>query len=151
MFATGFIEGELDKHGTYASTTRGVSMEPLFRTGRDVVFISRPEGELKKYDVALYRAHNGNYVMHRVVKVTNSEYLIRGDNTFVLEHVPKDGIIGVLTEFNRKGKRHRCDERGYLIYAKLWNFIYPVRYLLHVARRVAGKVYRTVFKRKPNK
>ena len=142
------IESELLNYGVYASTTRGVSMEPLFRTGRDVVFLSRPEGELKKYDIALYRMPSGKYVMHRVVKVKENEYIIRGDNTFVPEHVPKDKILAVLTEFNRKGKKYSCSSRSYRIYSVLWTFIYPVRYVLHLVRRALGKIYRTLIRRK---
>ena len=142
------IEEELRKHGSYASTTRGFSMQPLFKTGRDVVIIKKPCGELKKYDVALYHGRNGSYVMHRVIRVLDNEYIIRGDNTFINEHVPKDSIIGVLTEFNRKGKKYTVNDRAYRIYSVIWTFIYPVRLIKYKLRRLAGKIYRKVFKRR---
>ena len=141
------IENELDTYGVYASNTKGVSMEPLFRTNRDMVIIRKPSEELKKYDVALYRSGRGKYVLHRVIGVKENEYLIRGDNTYIIEHVPKDNVIGVLTEFNRKGKHHLCTEGGYIFYSAFWNFIYPIRFLYRKVRSLLGRIYRFVFKR----
>lgn len=141
------IEESLATHGVYASTTRGISMEPLFRTHRDVVIIERPKGDLKKYDVALYRVKD-RYIMHRVIKVKADEYLIRGDNTFYTEHVPKDKILGVLVEFNRKGKHHSVKERSFVAYSRFWNLIYPIRFLWNLFIRGLKKIYRSLFKRK---
>lgn len=148
MISSTTIIEELESHGYCASTTRGTSMEPLFRTGRDMVVIKKREGECKKYDVVLYRYPSGKYVLHRIIRVRENEYIIRGDNTFILEHIPKDRVLGVLERFNRKGKSHTVDERGFKIYSRLWNFIYPVRFVLNLARRAAGKLYRLIFKRK---
>ena len=142
------VEGELEKYGAYASTTVGVSMRPLFKTGRDMVIIEKPKGELRRFDVALYKSRSGAYTLHRVVRVKADEYLIRGDNTFRIEHIAKERVIGVLTAFNRKGKRHSTDELGYRIYSRVWNFIYPIRYLIHLPRPFLGRVYRKIFKKK---
>ncbi len=136
------IEDELADSGVYASTTSGVSMEPLFRTRRDVVIIAKPTKELKKYDVALYRLPSGKYILHRVIKVLEDEYLIRGDNTYAIEHIPKDMVIGVLVEFNRKGKRQKCTDKSYMAYSRFWNFIYPIRFVLYHTRRFLGRIYR---------
>ena len=144
----GLIERELDRYGSYASVTRGVSMRPLFKTDRDMVIISKPEGELRPLDVALYRSRSGMYTLHRVIRVKENEYIIRGDNTFVKEHIAKERIIGVLTEFNRKGKHHTVNDRSYRIYSFFWNFIYPLRYVLHLPRPILGAIYRRLFKRK---
>lgn len=131
LFSTNVIEEELEKHGVHASTTVGVSMRPLFRTRRDMIILKKPDRELRKYDIVLYRDGRGKYIMHRIIRVRELEYIIRGDNTYRLEHVPKERIIALLTEFNRKGKRHSCEERGFKIYSRVWNFIYPVRFVCH--------------------
>ena len=89
------IEKELEEFGFYASNTLGVSMRPLFKTHRDMVIIKRPEEELKKYDVALYVCR-GKYILHRVIAVLDDVYIIRGDNTYRKERVPKQSVIGVL-------------------------------------------------------
>ena len=147
---SGIVEAELEKHGVYASVTKGVSMRPLFKTNRDMVIIKKPPRELKKYDVVLYTGAHNKYTMHRIIAVREREYLIRGDNTYRIEHIPKENIIGILTEFNRKGKRHTTYERGFKIYSRVWNFIYPIRFvwmkIYLPPRRLAGKIYRKIFK-----
>ena len=145
----GVIESELSKHGVYASVTRGPSMKPLFKTARDMVIVKKPDRPLKKYDVVLYTGAKNRYTMHRIIAVRENEYLIRGDNTYRIEHIPKENIIGVLTEFNRKGKHHTVSDRGYIIYSRVWNFLYPVRFCLYKIRRLLGKLYRLIFKKAP--
>ncbi|MBQ7363608.1 MAG: S24/S26 family peptidase [Clostridia bacterium] len=138
------MEEELKVHGAYASVTKGVSMRPLFKTDRDMVILEAPRGELKKYDVALYRDGTGKYILHRVIAVKEDHYVIRGDNTYVREYVSKDRIIGVLTEFNRAGKHISVENRRYRLYARLWCFIYPIRSIayrtLRTAKRCARKI-----------
>ena len=78
---THIIEDSLEKHGIFASRTRGTSMWPVFRTHRDTVYIVKPEGKLRPRDIALYTSPDGRYIMHRVIRVKKDEYIIRGDNT----------------------------------------------------------------------
>ena len=140
------IEKCLKTEGCYVSLTSGVSMRPLFKTHRDVVVISSPKEELRKYDVALYPRGDGRYVLHRVVGVKDDVYLIRGDNTYKIERVPKSLVVGVMTAFNRKGKQYDLSEFSYKFYSRFWNFIYPVRYLLWIARRLLFKIKRALLK-----
>lgn len=140
------VESELLKNGVYASVTSGVSMRPLFKTNRDMVILKRPDTELKKYDVVLYRLTTGRYVLHRIIKVTPDKLIIRGDNTYSLEYVNKSDVIGVLTEFNRKGKRTSVTNKAYVFYSKFWNLIYPLRFVCHKALNLLRKVYRRIFR-----
>ena len=139
------VERELNKNGVYASVTRGNSMEPLFRTHRDVIIAKKIDGELKPYDVALYRGNDGNYILHRVLKVGRDHYVIRGDNTFALELVPKSEVVGVLVSFNRKGKEHTTEDFAYKLYSRLWSYIYPLRAFKRFVRRILGRIYRFFF------
>ena len=145
-FADTTVENELRESGVYISVTKGASMRPLLKTNRDIVVLKKIEKEPVKYDVVLYRDSVGKYLLHRIIKVTPDRFIIRGDNTFINERVPKDKIIAVLTEYKRKGKKHSTHDFGYLFYSRIWNFIYPVRFLFHKAIRVARLVYRKVFK-----
>ena len=143
----GVIEEQLLLHGSYASNTVGTSMRPLLRQHKDVVIILPLDGELKPYDVALYR-RSGKYVLHRVLRVMDDHYVIRGDNTFFLERIPKTDVIGIMTEYNRGGKRHSVTEAGYKFYARFWHFIYPIRFVWNKLFNFARRVYRKLFKRK---
>ena len=144
MSTTPNFEELLQRDGFLVYKTRGVSMRPLFRENRDLVTIRPVEGKLEKYDVPLYRRKGGGYLLHRIIGVQGDNYIIRGDNTFVKEVVSTDKVVGVLTEFKRKQKMHTVDETGYRVYARVWNSIYPVRFVLHKIRRFGGKIKRAL-------
>ena len=139
MYTT--FEELLKRDGSLVYKTRGVSMEPMLRQNRDLVTIQAPVSRLQKYDVALYKRDKG-YVLHRVIGVEKDHYLIRGDNTFVLEIVPDSAVIGVLTGFQRKGRHYSVSNRAYQRYARVWCAIYPLRACCFRLRRFAGRIAR---------
>ena len=141
------FEEILARDGILVYRTRGKSMEPMLRQNRDLVTIRPPSSRLKKYDVALYR-RGGEHVLHRVIKVEEDRYLIRGDNTFSLENVPDGSVIGVLTGFVRKGKKHGVADRGYRFYVRIWCGIYPIRAFFARLRLLAGRIARRLGIRK---
>ena len=94
------IESVLEKEGYFVSTTSGASMFPMLRNRKDTVVIYPVNSCLKKYDVLLYKREN-NYVLHRVVKVLENGYLIRGDNCLYDEFVLDSQVIGILASFYR--------------------------------------------------
>ena len=130
------FEELLRRDGKLIYKTKGVSMLPMLRQNRDLVIIEPPKGRLWPKDVALYR-RGKDYVLHRVIRVENGYYLIRGDNTYALEKVPDQAVLGVLTGFVRKGKQHRVTDRGYLLYVHVWCVLYPLRYLFARTRWLA--------------
>lgn len=135
------FEELLARDGYLVYKTRGVSMEPMLRQNRDLVIVRVPACRLQKYDVALYR-RGRNYVLHRVIGVEKDHYLIRGDNTYSVEIVPDEAVIGVLTSFKRKGKTISIENRLYRIYVCFWNAIYPIRALYARCRRAAVRAAR---------
>lgn len=137
------FEEILARDGILVYKTRGVSMEPMLRQNRDLVAIRVPSSRLCRFDVALY-LRGEDHVLHRVIKVKDGCYLIRGDNTFSVETVPDAAVIGVLTGFVRKGKQHDVSERGYRFYARFWNGIYPLRAAIFHLRRIAGRAARKI-------
>lgn len=93
------IEEELALNGHGLFHTVGNSMEPLLHNRKSIVAIEAKKTPLKKYDVALYRRPNGEYVLHRVMKTLDGAYLIRGDNCSWKEKVPEEWVIGVMTGY----------------------------------------------------
>ena len=128
------FEEILARDGRLVYKTKGVSMEPMLKENRDLVMIGVPSPRLRRFDVALYK-RNGSDVLHRVMRVKDGYYLIRGDNTFRMETVPFENVYGVLTGFVRKGKDHSVTEKGYRAYVRFWNAIYPLRWLRYHLRR----------------
>ena len=122
------FEEEIKKSGTIIYTNVGDSMMPFIRQGRDVLVISRTEGRLKRYDVPLYKRDSGQYVLHRILKVRENDYVICGDNRCSREYGITDRhIIGVLTGVIRDGKEIPVTDRKYRIYVHLWCDFFPVR------------------------
>ena len=122
------FEEEIEKSGKIIYTNVGDSMMPFIKQGRDVLVISRAEGRLKRYDVPLYKRDSGQYVLHRILKVRENDYVICGDNRWSKEYGITDRhIIGVLTGVIRNGKEIRVTDRKYRIYVHLWCDFFPVR------------------------
>lgn len=144
----GNIERQLREQGFYVSTTVGCSMRPMLRNRRDRVIIL-PVGDerLKKYDLPLYRRPDGKYILHRIIGVRPGAYIIRGDNTYVREHVPDAWVLGYVSEFYRGEKHILTSSRKYRLYARVWNAIYPVRRLYVSVRHFCARVWHH-FKRK---
>lgn len=141
------LEAELKERGVYVSTTAGVSMKPMLRNRRDrIVLLPIGDKALKKWDLPIYRRPDGKYILHRVIGVKDDHYVIRGDNTYRKEYVPREWVLGYMSEFYR-GKRHiSADSKGYRFYAAFWQRIYFLRVPFHWARRLASKIKHKIFK-----
>lgn len=111
------IEEVLLETGKYIGPTVGVSMLPMLKNRRDTIVVKAKTERLQPLDVALYKRGDA-YILHRVLSVTESGYIIRGDNCYYDEIVPEEAVIGVLTEFFRKKKHYFCTDKKYLRYVK---------------------------------
>ena len=122
------FEEEIRRNGTIIYTNVGDSMMPFIKQGRDVLVISKAEGKLKRYDVPLYKRDSGQYVLHRILKVRENDYVICGDNRCSREYGITDRhIIGVLTGIIRDGREIPVTDLKYRIYVHLWCDFFPVR------------------------
>lgn len=149
-------EEELQKNGKIIHTNVGTSMMPLLRQNRDVMIIERPEGRLKKYDVPLYKRKNGQYVLHRILKVREKDYVICGDHCVKKEYgITDNEIIGVLTGVIRDGKTITMDNPRYKFYYHLWCDFFYVRVAIlkfkFFVRRVGKFILTKIFKIKIKK
>lgn len=122
-------EQQLEQHGSLVYTNVGDSMLPLLRERRDLLIIEkRSPGRMKKYDIVLYRRPSGKHILHRVLKVRKSDYVIAGDNRWEREFgVQDDWIFGVLTAVVRDGKKVELKGWKYRLYVFLWCDLFWVR------------------------
>ena len=137
----------LEETGRVVYTTRGVSMRPLLRQGKDVVVIEKPKEHCKKYDTVLFLRENGKYVLHRILKVCGDRYWIVGDNCVSGEMVRGEQIIGVLTSIRRGRRTIKVTDWHYRLYTHLWCDAYPVRFALLRAKNLAYRCLRFVKRR----
>ncbi len=130
--------------------TKGASMRPLLRQGRDIVVIKSPQFPLKAGDVPLYRVEGKEeLVLHRILKADkDGTYIIRGDNLFLKEYVSESQIVGVMKAFYRDGKYCDCEKnRKYKLYIILNRVSFPLRYLWKcMLRPMLYKAYKKIFK-----
>ena len=128
--------------------TKGVSMLPFIRGERDSVLLQRPEN-LAPGMIVLAYVENRRYVLHRIIKVRDNDYVIRGDNCLNREYgITDDDILGVLVAVIRNGREVSVESTGFKIYSRIWHFIFPVRFLYMKARRTGGKILRKLGLRK---
>ena len=130
------FEDVIERDGRLVYTNVGDSMRPLIRQDRDILIIEKPHRRLKKYDVPLYRRDSGQYVLHRVLKVRDNDYVICGDNRYSKEYGITDRhIIGVLTAVVRDGKEIPITDLWYRLYVHLWCDLFPLRAFILKAKQ----------------
>lgn len=138
------FEEEIARNGFLLYRNVGDSMLPLIRQGRDLVLVSRkPEGRLKKYDVPLYRRDSGQYVLHRILKVRENDYVLCGDNRWRRETGITDRhIVGVLTAIVRNGQKIPVTDWRCRLYTHLWCDLFCLRAAALRCRALLGGIKR---------
>ena len=135
------FEDELAVNGRIIYANTGNSMRPLIRQGRDLMIIERrPDVRLRRLDVVLYKS-NGKYVLHRILKVRENDYVICGDNCIRKEYGIKESqIIGILTGIIRDGREIKTGDLSYRIYSHIWSDFFHVRKLIKIGFLFVGKI-----------
>lgn len=128
------IRQTLEQGRSVRFSPRGTSMLPLIRQDRDSVLLSPAPAELKKYDIALYRRGNGQYVLHRIVKA-GPVCTCMGDNQFVPEPgIRREQIIAVVSAISRDGSELEANCLRLRIYSRLWHITRLPRRLIRGLR-----------------
>ncbi len=106
----------------------GTSMVPFLRHG-DTVYLSLPDSALKKGDIVLFTRPDGQYVLHRIVKVCrDGSFLLLGDAQVTKERVASaDRIHARVTAALRQGKMVQPGDREWELYAGPWVALAPLR------------------------
>jgi signal peptidase I len=120
-------------------TITGTSMCPMLLHRRDsVVLTACDKHELRRGDLPLYKRDNGQYVLHRIVRVNENSYDLCGDNQYTVERgLPMENIIAVVKAFERNGRSYSCNDFLYKLYWHSRICSIPVRSIYH---RVLGRI-----------
>jgi hypothetical protein len=107
---------------------RGFSMRPFLDNGRDKVILVPPRMP-EVGDVVLAEVLEHKYALHRVIKIENGIYTMRGDGNplSMTEQFTYDKIIGVADGFIRKGKKVSITSRKWRWYSATWELLRPMR------------------------
>ncbi len=132
----------LKRDGQVMTHVVGNSMMPLLLDRESIVVVEDIERvPPRRGDVVLYKTGD-TYILHRVLRIEPEEYVIRGDNTWTLENIPKTAVLATLIGFCR----HSDDTfvyRDYVIY-RLYRMVLPAirwsRRSLGLLKRVIGKL-----------
>ncbi len=147
-------EEQLSEHGFFIYASKGDSMRPLIRPGRDILEIStRRNVRLKKYDVVLFKAEDC-YIIHRIIRIHHkgdgTEYSTLGDHNLRMEHgIKDDQVIGILTGLKRDGNTDfDFGSLNYRLYVFFRCRLYPLRiasqYIFSIAGSLCRKIARVV-------
>lgn len=140
------IRTQLEIGGRARLTVTGRSMLPLLRAYRDAVELIPVSGRRKKGEIILYRRESGQFVLHRIVDLTQDGYICCGDNEAVREPVSQSQLLAVTDGLVRRGKRVSLNHLSYKVYTALWVGLFPLRGIYIKIRRWCGHNYRKLRK-----
>ena len=136
-------EEVLKKNGTLVFTPGGTSMMPLLKHHENPVVLMPVEGRLKKGDVPFYKRENGQYVLHRIMKVRKDSYDLCGDNQVVLEKgVTDEMIFAKMVGFYRGDTYISVEDKEIVRYAKRRMASRPWRWLMTKAKGAFRKIFK---------
>ncbi|HHW31713.1 MAG TPA: peptidase S24 [Clostridiaceae bacterium] len=108
----------------------GNSMYPFLRHGIDSVVIDKDfHRKIKKGDIILFKRDNGQYVLHRVVKISEKgELYLAGDAQRLIEGpINRDQVTGIVTMIYRGDKGIPCNSLLYKLLSAIWLWVLPFR------------------------
>ena len=141
------IEEVLASGGEFRLFPKGTSMLPLLVQGSDSVALRRREdNSVLRHDIAFYRRDNGQFVLHRVMKIAkDGTYSMCGDNQYQFErHIRPDQIIGYVSEIYKGEKPVGLRSMRYRIYVFFWTFM-PYRQMIRFPKRAFSALKRMFF------
>ena len=106
--------------GILGFVTHGNSMWPFIKNKKTSVIVTQKEERLKVFDVAFYERANGDFVLHRVLEVTEDGYVVSGDSQTEKEVVKESDVYGVLCGYYQGKKYIDCGSSDYIDAVKKW-------------------------------
>lgn len=136
------VKETLDSGLEVTFTVTGMSMWPFFTSRRDSVVVRKCTfEEIKKGDIVLFSPVKNTYLLHRVIKKTDKNFITAGDgNTSVDGTFTPDKIIARVSCFSRKGKEYSVYRKDFRFLSGVWMCLFPVRKpILTMLKKIAMK------------
>lgn len=135
------IQADVKRGTDIRLTVTGNSMYPMLRGGKDSVILTAPlPYTLKKYAIPFYRRDNGQYILHRIIRMKNGLMSVSGDNQTCVEYpVGQHQVIAVVKGFYRGNRYIPCSNPLYRLYAWLWvNEMFARKPMMRAYLRIAS-------------
>jgi len=134
----------IESDGEFTFFPHGTSMMPLIREGVDKVILVKPK-DVKLGDAVFYQRDNGQFVLHRIVKIKDGAYVMCGDNQFILEYgITDKHILAKMKALVRDGEVIDETNKKYRKYIKGLSR----RRFKKKVRNLLGRIKRKIFKKK---
>lgn len=134
----------IDNGHTVTLRVRGRSMRPLWHHNRDSVCLAAVSQPLRVGQVVLAEVDEGRFVIHRIVSLSDTEVVLRGDgNPYTEERFAPEKVMGIITAFTLHWgqRRYTCSTEHWLwrLYSALWpSNVFLRRVLLRLDRMIFG-------------
>ncbi|MFZ1236989.1 MAG: S24/S26 family peptidase [Prevotella sp.] len=128
----------LNQGHTVTLPLKGYSMRPFLENNRDKALLTKAE-DIKIGDAVLAEIKPGIFVLHRIIKIVDTQIILQGDGNLNTEQCTLDDVKGSVIGFYRKG-RSKIDLTSGLkwrLYSSIWVSLSPIRrYLLFLYRKL---------------
>ena len=132
------LKGLAEDGHEVSMTIVGSSMSPFMIQGRDKIFFSKPDGALKRGDMVFYQRANGQFVMHRIIRVKDGGFYMVGDAQTEIEGpILREQIFAKITTVERKGKTLTEKDFWWRFFEGPWLCLLPLR---NVISRLYGQI-----------
>jgi hypothetical protein len=135
------IEAELQAGKQVTFRVKGTSMRPFLWSDVTNITMVQPKGPLMRFDIVLYQNDQGQYVLHRIIRIKEKTLMIQGDALINREVIAVDSVIGVAISYETHHKDRRIN-RWHRFQAWLWHQLrFARRLFLALIMRTWGKKY----------
>jgi signal peptidase I len=125
------ISESLKQGQSVSFMVKGNSMKPFFIDGSTEVFLNKKD-DYHKGDVCLFK-YKDNYILHRLIKIKEYQYIFRGDHLYHYEQISEGNILGFVYRFKRN---HKVIDSSSLLYKIKVNIYLLYKSLKMVLRKL---------------
>lgn len=104
----------------------GTSMRPFLGSG-DTAYLTSLEGPVRPGDVLLFQRENGQYVLHRLMKIRGDTLWFLGDSQLQQESVQRHQLRAKVASVRRRGEALGPGSFVWWFYACPWRWLAPWR------------------------
>ncbi len=121
------IEEQIANKNKVKMRVSGNSMFPFLIDKETSVMLAPIDKLLKRKDILFYKNNNGQYLLHRIIDIKESQIIIRGDALKQKEFLTESNMIAKVISIERRGKTIDVGKKGYLFLVGCWLICYPIR------------------------